>query len=134
MKKYYPELFLFPIFFALVMVATLPSVSAQTTPYTPEKGSAERKAILDGIRKYRKSPNEVYAPTGFKAQNGWVFVSAPDPNDPDVDTLAFDLLLQKVGKIWKVVAEVSHTEGSDYNKEIKRIRKKFPKASAEILK
>ena len=134
MKKSDSELFLFPIFFALVMIASSLSVSAQTTPYTPEKGSSERKDILDGIRKYRKSPNEVYAPTGFKVQNGWAFVSAPDPNDPDVDTLDFNLLLQEIRGIWKVVAEVSHTEGSDYSKEIKRMRGKFPKASTAILK
>ena len=134
MKKSNLELFLFPIFFALVMIAALQSVSAQTTPYTPEKGSPERKAIFDGIRKYRKAANEVYTPTSFKVQTGWAFVSAPDPNEPDVDTLAFNLLLQKIGKVWKVVAEVSHIEGSDYDKEIKRIRKKFPKASIEILK
>ena len=134
MKKSYPKLFLFPIFFAFVMIASLQSVSAQTAPSTPEKSSPERKAILDGIRKYRKSPNEIYVPTGFKVQNGWAYVSAPDPNDPDVDTEAFNLLLQKVGKVWKVVAEVSHIEGSDYNKEIKRLRKKFPKTPAEIFK
>ena len=117
-------------FFAICF-ATL-SVSAQTD-YTPAKGSAERTAILNGVRKYRKVPSEVYTPRNFKVQNGWAFVSADDPNEPGVDTLAFDVLLQKSGNNWKVVAEVSHDEGTNFEKEIKRIRKKFPKAAASIF-
>lgn len=133
MKKIHTR-FLWTIFFALLtLVVSIQSISAQTTPYTPEKGSAERKAILDGVRKYRKAPGEVYSPTNFKVQKGWAFVSAPDPGDPEVDTLAFDVLLQKTGSGWKVVDHVSHLEGTSYEKEIKRIRKKFPKASAGIF-
>lgn len=106
---------------------------AQSTPYTPEKGNTERKAILDGVRKYRDAPNEVYTPTRFKVQNGWAFVSAEDPNEPGVDTAAFDVLLRKTGMTWRVVDEVNHTEGSDWDAEIKRIRKKFPKSPVEIF-
>lgn len=121
-----------PVALFLLFIATQNSF-AQSAPYTPAKGSAERKAILDGIRKYRKAPKEVYSPREFKVQNGWAFVSADDPNEPGVDTLAFDVLLRKTGKVWKVVGEVSHTEGSDYDKEIRRIRGKFPKAPADIF-
>ena len=106
---------------------------AQSAPYTPAKGSAERKAILDGVRKYRKAPNEVYTPTRFNVQNGWAFVSAEDPNEPGVDTLAFDVLLRKTGKTWRVVDLVNHIEGSDWDAEIKRIRKRFPKSPAGIF-
>lgn len=106
---------------------------AQSAPYTPAKGSTERKAILDGVRKYREAPNELYTPTRFKVQNGWAFVSAEDPNEPGVDTAAFDVLLRKTGKTWQVVDEVNHTEGSDWDAEIKRIRKKFPKSPAGIF-
>ncbi|MGA9995235.1 MAG: hypothetical protein WBP93_07475 [Pyrinomonadaceae bacterium] len=106
---------------------------AQSAPDTPAKGSTERKAILDGVRKYRKAPNEVYTPTRFKVQNGWAFVSAEDPNEPGVDTAAFNVLLRKTGKIWQVVDEVNNTEGSDWDAEIKRIRKKFPKSPVGIF-
>lgn len=107
---------------------------AQSAPYTPAKGSTERKAILDGVRKYREAPNEVYTPTKFKVQNGWAFVSAEDPNEPGVDTAAFDVVLRKTGKTWRVVDEVNHTEGSDWDAEIKRIRKKFPKSPVGIFR
>ncbi len=106
---------------------------AQSAPYTPAKGSIERKAILDGVRKYRKAPTEVYAPREFKVQNGWAFISAEDPNEPGVDTAAFDVLLRKTGKVWRVVDEISHSEGADWKRETGRIRKKFPKAPAGIF-
>jgi hypothetical protein len=106
---------------------------AQSAPYTPAKGSTERKAILDGVRKYRKAPNEVYTPTRFNVQKGWAFVSAEDPNEPGVDTLAFNVLLRKTGKAWQVVDKVNNTEGSDWDAEIKRIRKRFPKSPASIF-
>lgn len=106
---------------------------AQSAPYTPAKGSTERRAILNGVRKYREAPNEVYTPTRFKVRNGWAFVSAEDPNEPGVDTAAFDVLLRRTGKTWRVVDEVNHTEGSDWDAEIKRIRKKFPKSPVDIF-
>ncbi len=106
---------------------------SQTAPYTPEKGSVERKAILDGVRKYRKAPNEVYTPTMFRVQNGWALVSAYDPNEPGIDTAAFDLVLRKTGKNWTVVDEISHAEGANYQTEVKRIRKKFPRLPANLF-
>ena len=118
--------------FSLFLI-TLQNVSAQNSPYTPAKGTAERKAILDGVRKYRKAPQEIYTPRDFNVQNGWAFVSAPDPAEPDVDSLGFYFLLKKTGNSWKVVDEVNMTEGSDFAKEIKRIRKKFPKAPTKIF-
>jgi hypothetical protein len=99
---------------------------AQSSPYTPKKGSPERKAILDAVRKHRKASNELYTPTGFNVLKGWAYVAAPDPNDPGVDTEAFEYILRKSGKSWKVVDEVSHVEGTDYQQELKRIRKRFP--------
>jgi hypothetical protein len=106
---------------------------AQSAPYTPEMGSPERKAILDGVRKYRRAPNELYTPTRFKVQNRWAFVSAEDPNEPGVDSLAFHVLLRKTGNTWRVVDKVNTTEGSDWDAEIKRIRRKFPNSPAGIF-
>lgn len=106
---------------------------AQSAPYTPAKGTSERKAILNSVRKYRQAPNEVYTPTRFKVQNGWAFVSADDPNEPGVDSLAFHVLLRKTGDTWRVVDQVNTTEGSDWDAEIKRIRKAFPNSPAGIF-
>ena len=106
---------------------------AQTEPYTPAKGTPERKAILDSVRRYRQAPSELYTPTKFRVQDGWAFVSAEDPNEPGVDSLAFHVLIQKTGNTWKVVDAVNTTEGSDWDKEIARIRRAFPKAPAGIF-
>ena len=106
---------------------------AQSAPHTPVIGSSERKAILDSVRKYRKAPNEVYTPKKFKVQNGWAFVSADDPNEPGVDSLAFHVLLRKTGNTWRVVDEVNTTEGSDWNAEIRRIKRAFPNSPAGIF-
>ena len=121
------------LFTVLVFLLTVQNIFAQTAPYTPEKGTVERKAILDGVRKYRKAPNEIYTPTEFKVQSGWAYISAEDPNEPGVDTAAFSVILHKTGKSWKVVDEVRNVEGSDFSKEIKRIRKKFPSAPIGIF-
>ena len=105
----------------------------QSHPYTPEKGSAERKAILDAVRKYRKAPDEVYTPTAFKVLKGWAYVAAADPNDPGVDSEAFEFVLRKSGNVWKVIDEISHIEGSNPEKEKMRIRRKFPELPAAIF-
>ena len=113
-------------------VAAIQNVAAQSVPYTPAKGTPERKAILDAVRKYRKASDEVYTPRDFKVQSGWAFVSADDPQEPGVDSLGFYVLLKKTGSTWKVVDEVSMREGSDFQKEIRRLRKKYPKAPSKI--
>ena len=106
---------------------------AQSEPYMPAVGTSERKAILDSVRRYRQAPNEVYTPKKFKVQNGWAFVSAEDPSEPGVDSLAFHVLIRKTGNTWKVVDAVNTTEGSDWDKEIARIRRAFPKSPAAIF-
>ena len=124
--------------FAIVIAmcfATFPAqiTFGQSAPYTPATGSKERKAILDGVRKYRKAPTELYTPTKFKVQNGCALVSAEDPSEPGVDSLAFTLLLRKTGNTWRVVDSVGGDEGFDWNAEIKRIKKKFPRCPAAIF-
>lgn len=117
----------------LLMIAGQ-ALRAQSEPYTPKKNSPERKTILDAVRKYRKASNEVYTPTGLNVLKGWAYVSARDPSDPDVDTEAIEIILHKTGKTWKVVDEISHVEGSNYEKEVKRIRKRFPSIPSVIFR
>ena len=101
------------------------SIQAQSGVYTPAVGSPQRKAILDGVRKFRQAPNEVYTPRLFRVAGGWAYVAADDPNEPGVDTLGFHLVLRKSGGTWKVVDQISHVEGTDYVSEVRRIRRKF---------
>ena len=97
------------------------SVSAQSV-YTPEKGSAERKLILDALRvpveRDLKQPT-VFVTDSFKVQGSWAFVSGtpqtPSGGDPNYkgtkyaeqyDTGAFDnnffALLKKTAGKWRV--------------------------------
>lgn len=107
-----------PILLLLIAAA---AVSAQQA-YTPEKGSPERKAILDALRvpvERDLKQKVVFVADNFKVQGVWAFVSGTPQNanggDPDytrtkyadqVDSGAFDnnffALLKKTGGKWKV--------------------------------
>ena len=125
--------FLFSFFSALIILSTIQIISAQTKVYTPAKGSAERKAVFDGIRKYRKSTNEIYNPDSLRMQNGWAFTVIPDPNEPDVDTLRLHLLLRKTGNTWKVLGQMEIREGETWGTAVSRMRKKFPSSPKDIF-
>lgn len=118
-----------PFVICLLLCLTVVSGFAQSggsTIYTPEKGSPERKAILDALRvpveKKLKQP-VIFKIDHFKVQNGWAFLLGA-PQKPDggpldyrgtvyqeaVDAGAFDdgvvALLHNVNGKWKVVQYV----------------------------
>ena len=105
----------------------------QTGVHTPDKGTPERKAILDAVRKYRKASSEVYSPTAFRVSKDWALVASPDPAEPDVDTAAFSVVLRKTSGKWKVVDELRNVEGTDPAKEVRRIHKKYPSLPMAVL-
>ncbi|SRR6266480_551142 len=72
-------------FFILITLLVVPALSAQNRPYTPDKGSAERKAITDALRVpvERKLKQEViFKIDHLKAQNNWAFLVGT-PRRPD---------------------------------------------------
>lgn len=105
----------------MILIGMMATASAQSA-YTPEKGSPERKAILDALR----TPVErdlkqkvVFVTDSFKVQGNWAFVSGTPQNtsggQPDYsrtkyadqfDSGAFDnnffALLKKTAGRWKV--------------------------------
>jgi hypothetical protein len=103
----------------LLVIAALAPAQA---PYTPEKGSAERKAILDALRvpvERDLKQKVVFVTDNFKVQGNFAFVSGTPQNssggDPDYsrtkyaeqfDTGAFDnnffALLKKTAGKWRV--------------------------------
>ena len=109
--------FLFAISLSVLAVA----LQAQT-PYTPEKGSPERKAILDALRmpvERDLKQKVVFVAENFNVLGSWAFVSGTPQNanggSPDysrtqyadaVDSGAFDnnffALLRKTAGKWKV--------------------------------
>lgn len=112
------KIFLFAL---LIVTALAPTLLAQSV-YTPEKGSPERKAILDALRipiERDLKQKVVFVADNFSVQGNWAFVGgrpqAADGSEPNysntkfgeaVDSGAFDnnffaLLKKNAGK-WKV--------------------------------
>jgi len=105
-----------------ILLLTAISVPAQSV-YTPEKGSAERRAILDALRvpvERQLKQKIVFVADNFKVQGTWAFVSGTPQSlsggEPDYrgtpyweakDEGAFDnnffALLRKTTGKWRVV-------------------------------
>jgi len=110
----------------LIRLFTCPAILAQSRPYTPDKGSAERKAITDALRvpvEKRLKQEVVFKIDHLKVQKGWAFLLGT-PRRPDGGQIdyrntiyaeaqkagAFDdgvmALLHRVGGQWRVVQYV----------------------------
>jgi len=109
------------IFGLLLLFAAASAASAQAA-YTPEKGSPDRKAILDALRfpiERDLKQKVVFVADNFRVQGNFAFVSGTPQNssgeDPDyartkyadqVDSGAFDnnffALLKKTSGKWRV--------------------------------
>ncbi len=99
---------------------------AQSRTYEPPVGGAERKAIMDALRKpVETSLNRpvlfrVPPPSNFRAQNGWAFLTAqlrkPDGSPMDFRGTRYadrehhsdgvDALLHRTGGRWHVVTYI----------------------------
>src|SRR4051794_38415350 len=99
------------------------SAAAAQGVYTPEKGSPERKAILDALRlpvEKRLKQKVIFATDNFNVSGNWAFIAgqpqAPDGGRPDysrtsyadaVSSGMFDsnifALLKKTAGAWRVV-------------------------------
>lgn len=134
-------------FSVIFLVCFAVAVSLGQDVYTPEKGTPERKAILDALRipveRTMKQPI-VFVADNFKVQGNWAFVSGTPQNSsggrPDLsitrwkgsedlfDDNFFGLLKKTAGK-WKVV---THALGctdvcyADWWKKYKAPKSIFP--------
>jgi hypothetical protein len=108
--------------FAILLLLAFSSVAAAQSAYTPEKGSPERKAILDALRlpiERDLKQKVVFVADNFKVQGNFAFVSGTPRNSSggdldyartkyadQVDSGAFDnnffALLKKTGGKWRV--------------------------------
>ena len=136
------------IIYSAVIIAACSSIAAQPA-YTPEKGSAERAAILDALRipvERDLKQKIVFAADHFKVQGNWAYLSgAPQaaaggqPNYRKtkywdaVDSGAFDhnffALLKKTAGKWKVtVYAIGCTDVcyADWSSEFKAPKAIFP--------
>ena len=108
--------------FLLIAVTLIAAAANAQSVYTPERGSAERKAILDALRvPVEKDLRQkvIFVTDTFNVQGSWAFVSGTPQNSngetPNysgtkygdaVDSGAFDnnffALLKKTAGKWKV--------------------------------
>lgn len=106
----------------LVLIAAVVTASAQSV-YTPEKGSPERKAILDALRipvERAMKQKIVFVADKFNVQGTWAFLGGsmqtPAGDQPNLSGTEFDEaakegfydsnffgLLRKSGGKWRVV-------------------------------
>lgn len=106
----------------ILFLLLLSSAAAAQAAYTPEKGSPERKAILDALRvpvERDLKQKIVFVADNLRVQGNWAFASGtptrPDGSRPDLSKTAwkddegmfddnFFGLLKKTGGKWRVVA------------------------------
>ena len=107
----------------LMLVLTSAGLALGQTVHTPEKGSPERKAILDALRvpvERKLKQKIVFAADHFNVSGNWAFLGgqpqSPDGGQPDYtgtpyqeakESDMFDnnffAILKKTGTTWKVV-------------------------------
>jgi hypothetical protein len=114
-----------------------------TEPYTPPKGSLERKAILNALSDMIQSSKleAVFVVKCLRVKNGWAWIET-DPQSPDGKNQyePIDALLHKEEGQWKV-KEVRPCCGDcaddpdcfDIKRYYKKLIRKFPSAPRDIF-
>ena len=114
--------------------------------HVPPRGSTERKAILDSLRRDYTQPHKgqlVFKVKYLKAHQSWAWIYAePQLNDAgDVFGETNGFLLHKASDGWRVmkvppvVDDPLDPEGLDYPhiEDVKRIRRKYPSVPTDIF-
>lgn len=114
-----------------------PTVVAAPRTYEPKPGSAERKAIMDALRKpisKQLKKKVIFQVHHLKVCNGWAWTMVtalrPDGTRLTQDDLWGEAqgLLRKEGKTWRVLVAGIATDTSIMDEA----RKKYPKAPRSI--
>ncbi|HEV7591313.1 MAG TPA: hypothetical protein VGO40_24585 [Longimicrobium sp.] len=144
-----------PVAFASIVLLLSRAPAADASPadrlhasqadsaYTPGRGSAERKAILDATRAHRRrfDPQPViFVVTHLRVQRGWAWLSVR-PQSPDGRSRFEDenALLRRRGGRWEVVETMpaaGEREGTELAEDcawFQRLRRRVPAAPVAIL-
>jgi hypothetical protein len=111
--------------------------------YTPARGGAERKAIMDAMRAHRRrfDPQPVIFVVGYlRVQRGWAWLSV-QPQSPDGRSRYEDenALLRRRGARWEVVETMpaaGEREGTPLEEDcawFQRLRGRLPSVPVAIL-
>lgn len=93
------------------------SSSLLAAPHTPRKGSTERTALMNSLRRVLGGGKHkaIVTPSHFKVERGWAYITggfnygdgAPlEPMFQEGSGTSFSALLQKQGKTWRVKRRV----------------------------
>ncbi|MDQ3814501.1 MAG: hypothetical protein M3347_11190 [Armatimonadota bacterium] len=110
--------------------------SCDAKPYTPKAGSAERKAILDALRKpveKEAKQHVIFYDVSLRVEKGWAFVTAISKDQTGRKLVLGDLatsgLLRKKGARWQVL----HWGVAGDISVTCEAAKKYPKAPRSIF-
>jgi uncharacterized protein YceK len=121
----------------LVASLVLASCASVNTAHTPPDGSAERTAILQAVqhalaRQGRK--NLVLNVPYLKVHNGWAWIQVnPQSADGRQHYESQSGLLQQTSDKWKLLEWMPAEEGTDYTKNFKNLKAKYPSAPPDIF-
>lgn len=134
------KLFMF-LLLAVLLGLCVPALHAQQGVYTPEPGSAERRAICDGARVFvlkNYVPQKLPKPMVFeierlKVQGKYCCITAtpafsdgsPMGTDYIMD-IVFELCLEKKGNTWRVINDISSTDVPS-KPQLKSMRASLPR-------
>ena len=108
-----------------------------THAHTPAKGSAERAAILAGVREAlaKQDPKKVVLIVpSLKVHDGWAWIQV-NPQSPDGKNHyeSQSGLLREKAKKWTLLEWMPAEEGTDYKKYFQSLKAKYPAAPADIF-
>jgi hypothetical protein len=121
----------------LIASLVLASCASVNTAHTPPDGSAERTAILQAVqhalaRQGRK--NLVLNVPYLKVHNGWAWIQVnPQSADGRQHYESQSGLLQQTSDKWKLLEWMPAEEGTDYTKNFKNLKAKYPSAPPDIF-
>jgi len=132
------------LIFFIIIISFLANFSIISEPYTPPKGSPERKAIMDALRNSLKTlepENIVFVVKYLKVKDGWAWIETyPQSRDGKNKYEPVDALLYKEKGKWTVkqirpcCGECEEDpECADIKKYYKKLMREFPSVPKEIF-
>ena len=135
-------LLLVTLFTACFLMLSKPAQADRNEPYTPLKGSPERKAIMDSIRLHMKNNGDmVFKVEHLKIRGEWGWIeTSPQSRDGKSQFEGVNALLKKQKGRWKVqymrpcCGECEDDPVcSDDKRFFEMLKKKYPGTSTDIF-
>ncbi|HUR97347.1 MAG TPA: hypothetical protein VMZ26_04685 [Pyrinomonadaceae bacterium] len=127
------------LLFSILLLAFASSALAQKA-YEPKKGSAERTALMNAIRRYdvkrnAELANETFHVSPLRVQGAWAYASVEQQSPGSGSYGQAHVFLQKTGGKWKVAFSTyndANEVGVDGLARLRKKNKSFPKGLADF--